>query len=131
MEGCSLINEILTVETEKVEWPANAEPKFMKKKTSKAIRSAYDSKMKRYIYNDTSTMAPGEPIRLELSEAFFHFCYHPERKEHIKIETLAGQETGTKYVVIVSNCHWIWERNITVIALLTYATQRAQVQAIT
>ena len=68
---------------------------------------------KRYIYNDTSTVAPGEPIRLELLEAFFHFCYHPERKEHIKIDTPAGWETGAKYIVTVSNCHWIRERNIT------------------
>ena len=67
---------------------------------------------------DNNIVAPGEPIRLELADAFFHFCYHPERKEHIKID---------KYVVTVSNCHWIRKRNVTVVALLAYANQRAQV----
>ena len=72
-------------------------------------------------------MAPGEPIRLELKDTFFHFCYHPERKEHIKIDTPARLEADAKYVVTVSNCHWIHERNVTVVALLAYANQRAQV----
>ena len=57
----------------------------------------------------------------------FHFCYQPERKEYIKIDTPPGQEAGTRYVVTVSNCHWVCERNITVIALLAYTAQRAQV----
>ena len=30
-----------------------------------------------------------------------------------------------KYVVTAPFCHWIWERNITVLALLLYATQNA------
>ena len=94
MEGHSLINKILTAETKKVEWPDNAEPKFTKKRTAKAIRMAYNSKTKRYIHNDTSTLAPSKPIRLELSEAFFHFCYYPERKEYIKIDTPPGRERG-------------------------------------
>ena len=88
---------------------------------------AYGSKTRKYIYNNTGTIASGEPIKVELSEAFIHFCYHPERKEYIKINPPAGQEASAKYIVTVSNCHWIRERNITVIALLTYATQRAQV----
>ena len=37
------------------------------------------------------------------------------------------QEAWAKYVITVSNCHYIHERNITVVALLAYATQRAQV----
>ena len=32
-------------------------------------------------------------------------------------------EPNTKYVVTAPYCHWIQERNITVIALLSYATQ--------
>ena len=71
-------------------------------------------------------VAPGEPIRLVLADAFFNFCYHPERKEHIKIDTPARPETDAKYVVTVSNCHWIHERNVTVVAILAYTTQRAQ-----
>ena len=74
-----------------------------------------------------STMALSKQIRLELSEAFLYFCYHLERKEYIKIDTPPGQEAGIRYIVTVSNYHWIRERNITSIALLAYATQRAQV----
>ena len=43
------------------------------------------------------------------------------------IDTPAGQEADAKYIVTVANCHWIYKRNITVVALLAYATQRAQV----
>ena len=82
MEGHSLINKILTAETKKVEWPDNAEPKFTKKGTAKAIRMACNSKTKRYIYNDTSTLAPSEPIRLELSEAFFFIFVTTQRENN-------------------------------------------------
>ena len=84
VEGHSLINKILTTETEKVEWPENAEPKFTKKRTAKAIRMAYDSKTKKYIYNDTSTVGLSKPIRLELLKTFFHICYHTEKKSTSK-----------------------------------------------
>ena len=48
-------------------------------------------------------------------------------KEHINIDTPARLEADAKFVVTVSNCCWIRERNVTVVALLTYANQRAQV----
>ena len=83
---CNLINGILTVEAEKIEWPEDAEPKFTKKRATSAIRSAYDTKTKRYIYNNTNTVAPSKPIRLELGDVLFHFCYHLVRKEHVKID---------------------------------------------
>ena len=73
VEGRNLINGILTAETEEIEWPTNTEPKFPKKRTAKTIRMAYDSKTKKYIYNNPSTMALSKAIRLELSEAFFSF----------------------------------------------------------
>ena len=79
------------------------------------------------MYYDNNIVALGEPIRLELADAFFHFCYHPERKEHIKIDTPARLEADAKYVVTVSNYHWICKRNVTVVALPAYANQRAQV----
>ena len=99
------MNGILTAETEEVEWIANTEPKFLKKRMADAITTTYDSKTKKYIYNNTSTMPPSKPIRLELSQAFLHFSYHPERKEDIKIDPPAQQEAGTRYVVTVSDCH--------------------------
>ena len=127
VKGHNLINGILTAGTEEVQWPANTEPKFQKKKTAKMIRLAYDTKTKWYIYNGTGIVASGKPIRLELSQAFLHFCYHPDRKECIKVDPLTGREVSVKYIVTVAQCHWICERNFTVIALLAYATERAQV----
>ena len=45
------------------------------------------------------------------------------RKEYIKIDAPARHEPDAKYIVTVSYCHWIWERNVTVLTLLAYATQ--------
>ena len=108
-------------------WPEGAEPKFTRKRTPKATRVAYDTKTKRYTYQDNNAVAAGEPIRLETSDAFFHFGYHPERKEYIRIKSQTRLETDAKYVTTVSSCHWIRERSVTVIALLTYATWNAQI----
>ena len=83
--------------------------------------------MKRYIYHNNSVVGAGEPIRLETLDAFFHFCYNPDRKEHIKIDTPARLEADAKYVIPVSSCHRIQERNVTVIALLMCATWNAQI----
>ena len=126
VEGCKIINKILTATPEKVEWLEGTEPKFTRKTTTKATRVAYDTKMKRYTYHNNSVIVAREPISLETSDAFFHFCYHPERKQHIRIESPARLETDAKYIATVSSCHWVQERNITVIALLTYATWNAQ-----
>ena len=74
MEGHRIRNEILTATPEKVEWPEDTKPKFTRKRTTRAIRAAYDTKMKRYMYHDNSIVAAGEPIRLETAGTFFHFC---------------------------------------------------------
>ena len=97
MEGCRLINGMLTATPEKVEWPEDAEPKFTRKRTTRAIRVANDTNMKRYMYHDNNIVATGEPIQLETSDTFFDFCYHPERKENIKIVAPARSEA--EYVV--------------------------------
>ena len=47
MEGCKIINEILTATPEKVKWLEGTEPKFTRKRTTKATRVAYDTKTKR------------------------------------------------------------------------------------
>ena len=70
MEGCKILNKILTATPERVEWLEGAEPKFTRKKTSKATRVAYDTKTKRYTYHDNNVVAAGEPIRLETSDTF-------------------------------------------------------------
>ena len=49
--------------------------------------------MKRYMYHDNNVVAAGEPIRLETSDTFFYFCYHPERKEYIRIKSPMRLET--------------------------------------
>ena len=126
-EGCKIINNLLTAAMEKVEWPEDAEPKFTRKRATKATKVAYDSKTKRNTYYDNKVVTTGEPIRLEIPDLFLYFCYHPVRKEYIRINASSRREADTKYIVTVSNCHWIWERNITVLALLAYATRNIQV----
>ena len=78
-------------------------------------------------YYDNKVITTGEPIRLEITDLFLYFCYHLVRKEYIRINAPARFEADAKYIVTVSNCHWIWEINITVLALLTYVTQNVQV----
>ena len=63
---CRIINEILTATPEKVEWLKGVEPKFMRKRTSKATRISYNTKTKRYMYHNNNVAAAGEPIRLAL-----------------------------------------------------------------
>ena len=81
--------------------------KIHQKENNKSHQVSVQHQNKKIQYYDNNTVAPGEPIRLELADAFFHFCYHPERKEHIKIDTPARLEADVKYVVKVSNCHWV------------------------
>ena len=97
MEGCRIINEILTATLEKIEWPEDTEPNFTRKRTTRAIRVAYNTKTKRYMYHDNSIVAAGEPIRLETADAFFHFCYHLDRKEHIKIQHSIRRRNHNQY----------------------------------
>ena len=66
VEGCKITNEILTATPERVEWPEGVEPKFMRKRTSKATRVSYNIKTKRYMYHNNNIVAAGEPIRLAL-----------------------------------------------------------------
>ena len=66
MEGHKIINEILTATPERLEWPEGAEPKFTRKRTSKATRVPYNTKTKKYTYYNNIVVAAGEPIRLAL-----------------------------------------------------------------
>ena len=49
------------------------------------------------------------------------------KKEYIKIDAPTRQKPDAKYIVTAPYCHWIQERNVTVLALLTYTTQNTQV----
>ena len=126
-EGQKIINDMITVDTEKVEWPENMEPKFIRKRGTKVTKVSYDKKTKRYMYYDNKSVTGGEPIRLDIPDAFPYFSYHPVKKEYIKIDAPSRDEPDTKYVVTAPYYHCIWERHITVLALLAYTTQNAQV----
>ena len=125
-----MINELLTIDAEKVDWPENIEPKFTRKRGTKVIKVSYNTKMKRYTYYDNKSVTAGEPIRLDIPDVFLYFSYHLVKKEYIKIDAPSKHKPDAKYVVTAPYCHWIWERNITVfavLAVLAYATQNAQV----
>ena len=106
-EGHRIINKLLTVDTGKVEWPKDAEPKFTRKRPAKATKVAFDTKMKKYTYYNNKVVTEGEPIRLEIPDSFLYFCYHLTRKEYIKINAPNIHEADAKYIVTVSCCHWI------------------------
>ena len=119
--------KIITVDAEKVGWPENVEPKFIRKRGTKVTKVSYDTKMKRYTYYGNKSVTAGEPIRLDIPDAFLYFSYHPVKKEYIKIDAPSRHKPDAKYVVTAPYSHWIRQRHITVLALLAYATQNAQV----
>ena len=47
-EGCKIINDLITEDTERTVWPENMELKFTGKKGAKMTRMTYDMKAKRY-----------------------------------------------------------------------------------
>ena len=67
-EGHKIINEVLTADAEKVEYPEDAEPKFSRKRETKATKVAYNAKTKRYMYYDNKAVTT-EPIRLEIANS--------------------------------------------------------------
>ena len=97
--------------------------KFTRKRGTKVTKVSYDTKMKKYTYYNKSVTA-GEPIRLDFPDSFLYFSYHLVKKEYITIDAPTRHEPDAKYVVTAPYCHWIQERNITVLA---YATRNAQV----
>ena len=46
--------------TERVEYPEDTEPKFTRKRATKATKVAYDSKTKRYTYYNNKAITAGE-----------------------------------------------------------------------
>ena len=123
-EGHKIINDLLTTEAERIEWPENTEPKFTRKRGTKMTKVAYDTKTKRYTYFD-KTVPAGEPIRLDIPDSYIYFSYHPAKKEYAVINTPNRLELDSKYVITAPYCHWTWERSITVLSLLSYAIRNA------
>ena len=122
VEGHKIINDLLAADTERTVWPENTEPKFTRKKGAKMT---YDTKAKRYTYQG-KTVSAGEPIRLDIPNSYIYFSYHPTKKEYVMIDTPNRLELNAKYIVTSPYCHWIRERNITVLALLSYTVCNAQ-----
>ena len=95
------------------------EPKFTRKKGAKMTKVAYDTKAKRYTYQE-KTVPVGELIKLHIPNSYIYFSYYPAKKEYVMIDTQNRLEPDTKYIVTAPYCHWIRERSITVLALLSY-----------
>ena len=123
-EGCKIINGLLTTDAERTEWLENMRPKFTRKKGAKMTKVACDTKEKRYTYQE-KTVPVGEPIRLDIPNSYIYFSYHTAKKEYVLIDAPNRLEPDTIYVITAPYCHWIWERNITMLALLSYAVRNA------
>ena len=85
-EGHKIINDLITADTERAVWPENTELKFTGKKGAKMTRVTCDMKAKRYTYQE-KTVPVGEPIRLDISNSYIYFSYHPTKKEYVMIDT--------------------------------------------
>ena len=94
--------------------------KVHQKERNKNAKVTYDTTTKRYIYFN-KTVLVGEPIRLDIPDSYTYFSYYPAKKEYVVINTPNRLEPDTKYIVTAPYYHWIWERSITVLALLLYA----------
>ena len=58
---------------------------------------------------------------MDIPNSYIYFSYHQTKNEYIMIDAPNRREPDAKYVITVPYCHWIRERNITVLALLSYA----------
>ena len=119
-EGHKIINNLITEDTERTVWSENTEPKFTRKKGAKMTRVTFNMKAKRYTYEDNTVQA-GELIRLDIPDSYIYFTYHPIKREYVVIDASNRRESDAKFIITAPFCHWIWERDITVLALLLYA----------
>ena len=122
VEGCKIINDLIAEDKERTVWLENTEPKFTGKKGTKMTKVAYDTKSNKYTYEGKAVPA-GEPIRLDIPDSYIYFSFHPTKNEYVVIDAPNMCEANTKFFIAAPFCHWIQERNITVLALLLYATR--------
>ena len=115
------INDLLTTEAERIEWPENTKPKFTRKRGTKMTKVAYNTKTKRYNTSILTRQYQWENQSGELSQTHTSTSVTIKQKEYVVINAPNRLEPNTKYVVTAPYCHWIWERSITVLALLSYA----------
>ena len=133
-EGCKIISDLLVADKERTVWSENTEPKFTRKKGTKLIKVAFDTKIKKYTHTHEGKEVPmEEPIRLDIPDSHIYFSFHPTKNEYVMIDAPNRLKPDAKFVITAPFCHWIQERNITVSALLSYAirithTARGNVQ---
>ena len=89
-EGVKIINKPLTADTENLEWPEDAEPKFTRKKATRATKVTYNAKTKRYMYYNSGAVTAGGPVRLDIPDLFLYFSYHPVKKNTLRSMHLLG-----------------------------------------
>ena len=97
-EGRKIINNLLTADADRTEWLENTEPKFTRKKGAKMTKVTYDTKAKRYTYQE-KTVPAGETIRLDIPNSYIYFSYHPAKKEYVMIDALNRLEPDAKYII--------------------------------
>ena len=80
-EGRKIINDLLTTEAERIEWPENMEPKFTRKRGTKMTKVAYDTKTKRYTYfNKTVPIRRTNQVRYP---RLIHLLQLPSSKKRV------------------------------------------------
>ena len=133
-EGRKIINDLLVADKDRTAWLENIEPKFTRKKGTKLIKVALDTKSKKYTHAYKEKEVPvEEAIRLDILDSYIYFSFHPTKNVYVVIDAPNSWEPNAKYVVTAPFSHWIRERSITVSALLSYAirithTARSNVQ---
>ena len=56
-EGHKIINDLITADTERTVWLENIKPKFTRKKGAKITKVTYNTKAKRYTYQEKTVPA--------------------------------------------------------------------------
>ena len=79
-EGCKIINDLIVADKERTVLPENMEQKFTGKKGAKMTKVAYDTKIKKYTHEEKE-MPGEEPIRLDISDSYIYFSFHPTKNE--------------------------------------------------
>ena len=86
LNNISIILAIISANIEEENWSMDKEPKLHKKNKLKTIKTAYDTKLKRYTYNENTTVPENEVIRIELGDIFLHYCFYPDQGTYIRIK---------------------------------------------
>ena len=87
-EGCKIINDLLVADKDRTVWLENTGPKFTRKKGTKLIKVAFDTKIKKYThkYEEKEEVPVKEPIRLDIPDSYIYFSFHPTKNKYIMID---------------------------------------------